>query len=379
MISDTEAAVGLVGALYQSAAAPERWQHFLQLLARHTNCRSAGVLSHDAGLTNCNLSHSFGLPEEAQNEYKTRYGAINPSIPPLFALARKTGSWSGLLRPLTGEKAYRRSEYYNGFGRRYGSYWGVVATVIRDSGTYITLNAISSEETPAPGPREVQLMATLVPHFVSVAEIHALMASSRAVTGAAVSALNAMDKALIAVDGAAQVILTNPQADEVLRKADAISLSGKRLTAKRPTAARALEALIRAASATGAGRAVHSGGSLLIHRDTGRPLQISVLPFQSNSLLFGAAPCALILLHDPDAHSASRSAILSAIYHLTPAECRLADLLHQDFDVAPAAEVLGITQGTARFMLKNVFRKTRTHRQPELIRFLLGIPSVSSH
>jgi DNA-binding CsgD family transcriptional regulator len=117
---------------------------------------------------------------------------------------------------------------------------------------------------------------------------------------------------------------------------------------------------------------------LLIHRDTGRPLQISVLPFQSNSLLFGAAPCALILLHDPDAQSASRSAILSAIYHLTPAECRLADLLHQDFDVAQAAEVLGITQGTARFMLKNVFRKTRTHRQPELIRFLLGIPSVSS-
>ena len=73
----------------------------------------------------------------------------------------------------------------------------------------------------------------------------------------------------------------------------------------------------------------------------------------------------------------SFSRFIRCLYQFTPSECRLADLLHQDFDLSQAAEVLGITRGTARFMLKSIFRKTHTNRQPELVRFLLGIPGVS--
>ena len=36
---------------------------------------------------------------------------------------------------------------------------------------------------------------------------------------------------------------------------------------------------------------------------------------------------------------------------------------------------MGITQGSACQYLKNVFAKTNTHRQPELIELLSGLPS----
>lgn len=69
--------------------------------------------------------------------------------------------------------------------------------------------------------------------------------------------------------------------------------------------------------------------------------------------------------------------ILSTLRRLIPAEYRLSDLLLQNLELATAAEVLGITPGTARFMLKNIFRKTGTHRQSELLRALLILPNFN--
>jgi DNA-binding CsgD family transcriptional regulator len=49
----------------------------------------------------------------------------------------------------------------------------------------------------------------------------------------------------------------------------------------------------------------------------------------------------------------------------------------EGLDVAAAAGRMRVALGTARFMLKSVFHKTGTHRQSELMRFLLGLPNVA--
>ena len=86
------------------------------------------------------------------------------------------------------------------------------------------------------------------------------------------------------------------------------------------------------------------------------------------------APCALVFLLDPEALPASRALALASLYRLTPAECRLTDLLLQGLAVAEAAPRMCITAGTARFMLKTILAKTGTHRQSELMRSLLSLP-----
>jgi DNA-binding CsgD family transcriptional regulator len=62
-------------------------------------------------------------------------------------------------------------------------------------------------------------------------------------------------------------------------------------------------------------------------------------------------------------------------YGLTAQEGRLAALLVGDFTLAQAAEQLGITQSTARTVLKRVLAKTGTHRQTSLVRLLLAGPA----
>jgi DNA-binding CsgD family transcriptional regulator len=81
-----------------------------------------------------------------------------------------------------------------------------------------------------------------------------------------------------------------------------------------------------------------------------------------------------VFINDPAEQPPSRAALLSTLYGLTPAECRLADLLLDETDLRRVAEYMRITFETARFMLKTVFRKTETHRQSQLVRLLMTLP-----
>jgi DNA-binding CsgD family transcriptional regulator len=377
MIQDAKAVIGLVGIFYESAACPERWNDFLSLAVQGMDCNGAALTLHDDGLSRWNLQQGFGLPANAIAEYNSYYGAINPTIAPLFQIARKAGYWCGLSRSLTGEKEYRRSEYYNDYGRKYGSYWGVMGAIVPFSHALITLSIVRSEGRPAPEREAVQLMSLLMPHFSPVVKIHQTMQSLRSMVGAAVRGIDATEATMLAVDGKCEVVLMNTAAENLLREGDGLLLSRKCLCAKSPEENRELHSLIASASATGAGRSLHPGGSLLLHREGRRPLQVSVVPFHSSRKLFDSFPCALVFVTDPDRQTASRASILSGLYHLTPAECRLADLLLQGRDLAQAADSMRITRGTVRFMLKSVFRKTDTHRQSELTRFLLCLPNGS--
>ncbi len=379
MLSTDKCVIGLVGALYESAAAPDRWEDFLRLVANRMDCQTAVLTLHHDRLQNWNLQQNFGLPLEAVKEYNAHYGALNPTIQPLMEAARKTGSWHGLARSLTGESNYKRSEYYNEFGRRYGSYWGIMGAVFPSSHGMLTLSVVRPEEQPPPKREAVQLMGLLMPHLTSVLRIHSSMESLRALTQAAVAAADAVEEAVVVVNGNGRVLLTNGPAENIFCKNDGLILSQNRLSSENPREERKLEFLIHSAAATGAGKGTHPGGSMLIHRQSLQPLQVFAVPFRSNRLPTDDSPCALIFIGDPDAQPASRAAILSSLYELTPSECRLADLLFQGLELKAAAESLRITPGSARFVLKSIFRKTGTHRQSELIRFLHRLPRLEAN
>jgi DNA-binding CsgD family transcriptional regulator len=62
---------------------------------------------------------------------------------------------------------------------------------------------------------------------------------------------------------------------------------------------------------------------------------------------------------------------LRAAFGFTEAEARLAALMAAGEDLRSAAEALEITYGTARMRLAQIFDKTETRRQGELIKLLL--------
>jgi DNA-binding CsgD family transcriptional regulator len=82
----------------------------------------------------------------------------------------------------------------------------------------------------------------------------------------------------------------------------------------------------------------------------------------------------MLLLVDPDvAPRQPPTAILQALYGLTPKEARLAAVLATGPTLAEAAATLHVSFNTAKTQCKAVFAKTNTRRQAELARLFLGL------
>lgn len=82
-------------------------------------------------------------------------------------------------------------------------------------------------------------------------------------------------------------------------------------------------------------------------------------------------PAVCIIITDPETRTSLPSDRLRSAFGLTEAEAMLAALLATGEELRSAAAKLGITYGTARARLSEIFQKTDTRRQSELVSVLL--------
>jgi DNA-binding CsgD family transcriptional regulator len=80
---------------------------------------------------------------------------------------------------------------------------------------------------------------------------------------------------------------------------------------------------------------------------------------------------AMLVIVDPDANRDVQSELLAQLYHLTPAELRVALALAKGMDTKEIAELHGVSLNTVRGQLKALMGKTDTHRQSELVALLI--------
>jgi DNA-binding CsgD family transcriptional regulator len=103
-----------------------------------------------------------------------------------------------------------------------------------------------------------------------------------------------------------------------------------------------------------------------------RPYVIPVGPVSRQYPALSAfRPALCVVITDPDCQTLLPAHQLRASFGLTGAEAHLAARLAIGEDLRSAADKLKITYGTARSRLAEIFRKTDTRRQGELIRLLL--------
>ncbi|MGH6838455.1 MAG: helix-turn-helix transcriptional regulator [Methylocella sp.] len=182
------------------------------------------------------------------------------------------------------------------------------------------------------------------------------------------------DGALLA-DASGRVVLANAAAKAMLDARDGIFLCDGRLAvAGSPDALQKLVASCARRSAGIGG----PGGELKVPRDLSRsPLHVTIAPLRSEARLpeipwlgFGS-PVAIVTVTDRDLDRRRRQINLRRRFDLTSTEAALAaEILRGDGRKA-AARRCGISDATAKTHLAHIFGKTGTHRQAELVRFLL--------
>jgi DNA-binding CsgD family transcriptional regulator len=221
------------------------------------------------------------------------------------------------------------------------------------------------------------VLETLMPHLRRALELHLKFVHLQSNVCGLETALDSFEHAVFGLNREGSVILSNRTAEAAVQAGDAIFLTNGVLSCVFPEQNRRLQSILSDAVAAGTGMGLSSGDSLLINRRAGEnPLRVVVTPFFSPLPGSAVKLAALVFVSDPASRPQPRGAILRALYGLTPAEGRVADLLLQGLDVREISICLKLTLETARFHTKRVLSKTGAKRQSELMRLMLSLPQL---
>jgi DNA-binding CsgD family transcriptional regulator len=110
----------------------------------------------------------------------------------------------------------------------------------------------------------------------------------------------------------------------------------------------------------------------------GRRLSVLVAPLRRDDCSYGPTDAsAVVFANASRSRTPSAAATVGKLYRLTPAEKRLLEALLQGERIAGYANRVGISTNTANTQLKQIFAKTGTSRQSELMRQISSDPVAS--
>ncbi len=190
---------------------------------------------------------------------------------------------------------------------------------------------------------------------------------------ALVSALNGSQLAMLVLDRAGDLVHANHAAHALLDAGDGLRRNGASVTAIDLNDALRLQLTVEHVVTGTAGRA--RGGRLpVVHlRRAGgaRPLVVAVMPVEVPPVT-RADPATVLYAVRPDLNLDSLLRPACEHYGLSPVETRLVVLLTQGTTLADTARQLRVKEQTARAYLKQIFIKTDTNRQAELVSVMMA-------
>ena len=183
-------------------------------------------------------------------------------------------------------------------------------------------------------------------------------------------ALTRLKMGVFVIDSSCRISFQNEEGARLL--GDGLSVAGDRLTFHSAAAQRQLDIAVNRRGPADDGD--FGAKALMIGRvRSEQPLTIYVLPITTKSSAHGdflTHARAIVLVNDPDNSEPPDPSLVRDLLGLTLGEARLASLVGSGIRLRDAANRLGITEMTARTVLKRVFDKTNISRQPELATLL---------
>ncbi len=229
--------------------------------------------------------------------------------------------------------------------------------------------------------RDLELGDRLVPHLARAFAIHSRFGGAQRERGALAEAIDLLPTGVVLLDARHQCVITNRTAERIFSQRDGLERTGGIPIATSAQENAALQAMIEdAVRSSGPGHDPRAGVMAVSRPSGGRAFPLMVRPLLETPLESTLRDAVVALfITDIDGGGVPRLDVLQNLYGLTKAEAELAELLCEGHALEAAAEMRGVTVNTARSQLKQVFAKTHTSRQGELVRLVLaGIAPIRS-
>ncbi len=364
----TKALVDLTGRIYEAAFDPQAWREVVAALCRHFDGSRACIVRLDAN--GADFIASVADPEIRQ---PTAWSALRDD--PLSAASGRVPVGRVYhRRDIIDEARFRRRPLFAEWFAPRDMHDGLASNLHCGNGTHWSVDVQRSGRQQPFGADEAAALDLLVPHLIRAGEL------TRSVsTPLFASTFGRLPHGALLVDAAMRVRLSNDAADCLLARASGpLTSRGRLLGAVNDEEQKALAALVARCCETGSDDAPDPGRMLILGGGGNQArVMASVAPYPLTHMHgMVAEACAIVLLKDLSAATPELGNALRALYRLAPAEIRLALALGEGRSLRLAAAAQGITDGTARSYLEQIFRKTGTHRQAELVALIKSVANA---
>lgn len=189
-------------------------------------------------------------------------------------------------------------------------------------------------------------------------------------------AIDVMPIGVMMIDQEGAVIEANPSARAVIDAAEGLTVANGGLSVELGGRVVKFRELISRGEAPGTPVPPGELTLLPVPRQPGqRPLTLLLMPLEQTSEPDVRGPAALLFIGDPERSVRFDQTRIARLYGLSRAESRVAALLASGYRLEQVAETLDIAYETVRKHLKQIFGKTGTYRQAELVRMLVTGPA----
>jgi DNA-binding CsgD family transcriptional regulator/PAS domain-containing protein len=221
----------------------------------------------------------------------------------------------------------------------------------------------------------------LVPHLERGYAIYSRLGNVRRARIALAEILDRLPTGVIVFDARNSPVIVNRAARRILEMRDGFTIErGRPRLANRSEDGVFQTLLSKACEATLEGRRA-VGDVMQVSRPSARrsfPVMVAPLLDAPPGSTAGEA-VSVAFISNPDTGPVTTTEVLEQLYSLTRAEAELVRMLSEGRSLEQVAAARGVTMNTVRSQLKQVFSKTDTKRQGELVRLVLtGVTGVSS-
>jgi DNA-binding CsgD family transcriptional regulator len=350
----------VISTIYEAPLDLDRWGSTLEAVANLVGAAGGGhFFMFDPARARVMLSHTpKWMSSEGEATYNEHYLANDPRR--LLLDSASPGDWIYDQEHFD-SRYVARSDVYQ-FLIRHGIRHLAASNLVAEPDLLATFSVFRSPDQRQFARSEQETLERLSPHLMRAAKLTLQLDQAREQLQLSLMALDSLPDAVVVADKLMRVVFQNKRAEALFCDASRVRVSAGKISARTVDDHRRLRSAAEQAIESGVGSLLHVGG------EESNPLFCRVLPTPDDGKLSALKPRKLALLIFKDtALSAPQVRAVGGIYKLTAAEIRVAELLVSGARLQEIAKALGTSLNTVRTHLKQVFLKTGTHRQAELL------------
>ena len=367
----------IIADIYHAAAGTKPWSDVLTRITQKLELKGSQAVGVCTGNGAVLFSHaSADVPTETELEYVRTYHCVDPRIPLL--LKSTTGDWLYDQDVFDASMA-TTSPYYRDLLIPYGARYSASTKLFDRDGEVVLIAFLSHLGMPGFSAQHREVLRSLTFHLREAATIYQQTRKLTTAAFAGTELLHRMPRPALLLGTDRGVTFMNERARHFLAGNNALLLSRDRLTAldkwTNDELAMAFQTIVRDISQGGAPKR-HIIRLASSHGKATAALSLTAFVPSQSMYAFGTQAQVLVLIHESSSHLAPDILLWEAAFNLTPAQSRVALEIFQGRSTKEAAQSLKIAQTTVKSHLKEVYWKTDTARQSQLISALASLQST---